>query len=80
MCPAIVSRMVTGDAPPISCWTIFSLYLVTLPEVFAKVNLAQVARFSKVPVTLRAPNQTIQIKSKERESRYWLTDQAILFS
>ena len=31
---------VSGDAP-ISYWPIFSLSLVTVPEVFAKVNLAQ---------------------------------------
>ena len=42
-CPAIASGMVTCDAP-ISYWTIFSFYLVTVPEVFPKVNLSQVAR------------------------------------
>ena len=40
MRPAIVSGIVTGDAPA-SYWTTFSLFLVTVPEVLAKVNLAK---------------------------------------
>ena len=67
MRPAIVSGMVTGDAP-ISYWTIFSLYLATLPEVFAKVNLAQVARSSKVPMTLRARNQIFKSNRKKERA------------
>ena len=35
MLPAVASGIVTGDAP-VSYWPIFSLSLVTLPEVFAK--------------------------------------------
>ena len=38
--PQILSGIVTGDAP-ISYWSIFSLSLATVPEVFAKVHLAQ---------------------------------------
>ena len=38
MCPAIVSGMVTGDAP-VSYWPISSLPLVTVPEVSAKVKI-----------------------------------------
>ena len=38
--PAIVSGIVTGDAP-VSYWPIFSLSLVTVPKVFAKVKLAK---------------------------------------
>ena len=37
---AIVSGIVTGDAP-VSYWSISPLPLVTVPEVFAKVNSAQ---------------------------------------
>ena len=41
MRPAIVSGNVTGNAP-VSYWpVVFSLFLVTIPEVFAKVNSAQ---------------------------------------
>ena len=40
MRPAIVSGIVTGDAP-VSCWPIFSLFLVTFPEVFMKVKSAK---------------------------------------
>ena len=47
ICPAIVSGIVTGDAA-ISYWPIFPLSLETVPQVFAKVNLAQFPLFSKV--------------------------------
>ena len=40
MRPAVVSGIVTGGAS-VSYWPIFSLFLVTVPEVFAKVNSAQ---------------------------------------
>ena len=40
MLPAVASGIVTGDAP-VSYWPIFSLSLVTLREVFAKVSSAQ---------------------------------------
>ena len=40
MRPAIVSGIVTGVAP-ISDWPIFSLSLVTVSKVFAKVNSSQ---------------------------------------
>ena len=39
MCPAIVYGIVTGDVP-VSYWLIFSLSLVTVPEVFPKVNFS----------------------------------------
>ena len=39
---AIVSGMVTGDVP-VSYWPVFSLSLVTVPEVFAKVNSPQLS-------------------------------------
>ena len=38
MHPAIVSGIVTGDAP-VSYWLIVSLSFITVPEVFVKVNL-----------------------------------------
>ena len=38
--PAIVSGIVTGDVS-VSYWLIFSPSLVTVPEVFAKVNSTQ---------------------------------------
>ena len=41
MRPAIVFGIVTGNAP-VSYWLFFSLSLVTIPEVFAKVNATQV--------------------------------------
>ena len=41
MRPAIYSGIVAVDAPVVSYWPIFSLSLVTVPEVFAKVNSAQ---------------------------------------
>ena len=47
MSPAIVSGIVTGDAP-VSYWPIFSPSLVTVPEVFAWVNSAQFLLVSKV--------------------------------
>ena len=47
MSPAIVSGIVTGDAP-VSYWSIFFLSLVTVPEVFAWVNSAQFLLVSKV--------------------------------
>ena len=40
MFPAIVSGIVTGDAP-VSYWPIVSLSLVTVPEVFMKVKSAK---------------------------------------
>ena len=46
MCLPSVSGIVTGDAP-VSYWPILSLYLVTVPEVFAKVNSAQSPRLLK---------------------------------
>ena len=40
MCPTIVSGIVSGDAL-VSYWPIFSLSLVTVPEVFMKVKSAK---------------------------------------
>ena len=40
MCPEIVSRIVSGDAH-VNYWPILLQSLVTIPEVFAKVILAQ---------------------------------------
>ena len=40
MCPATISGMVSEDAP-VSYWPIFSLFLITVPEVFAKVDSTQ---------------------------------------
>ena len=39
MRPAIGSGIATGDAP-VSYWQIFSLSLVTVPEVFMKVKFS----------------------------------------
>ena len=47
MLPAIILSTVTGDAL-VSYWPIFFLSLVTIPEVFAKVNSAQFPLVSKV--------------------------------
>ena len=47
MRPAIVSGIVTGDAP-VSYWPIFLPSLVTVPEVFAKVNSTQFPLVSKL--------------------------------
>ena len=47
MLPAIILSTVTGDAL-VSYWPIFFLSLVTIPEVFAKVNSAQFPLISKV--------------------------------
>ena len=44
MRPAIVSGIVTGDAP-VSYWPIFSLSPVIVPEVFTKVKLAKFPSF-----------------------------------
>ena len=38
MCPVIVSGIVSEDAQ-ISYWPLFSLSLITVPEIFAKFNL-----------------------------------------
>ena len=40
MCPAIGSGIASGDAP-VSYWPLFSLSLVTVPEVFMKVKSAK---------------------------------------
>ena len=40
MCPAIVPGIITGETL-ISYWPIFPVFIVTVPEVFAKVNLPQ---------------------------------------
>ena len=40
ICPAVVSGIVTGDAP-VSYWPIFPPFLVTVPKAFAKGNSAQ---------------------------------------
>ena len=40
MRPAIVCGIVTGESP-VSYWPILSLFLVTVPEIFAKVNSTQ---------------------------------------
>ena len=45
--PAIVSGMVTGDAP-VRYWPILSLSLVTVAKVFVKVNLISFLRACKV--------------------------------
>ena len=43
---AVVSEIVTGDAP-VSYWPIFSpVPIVTVPEVFAKVNSVQFVSLS----------------------------------
>ena len=39
MCPAIVSGIATVNAP-VSYWLIVSLFLVTVPEVCARVNFS----------------------------------------
>ena len=44
MRPAIVSGIVTGYVP-VSYWPMSPLSFVSVPEVFAKVNLAQSPRF-----------------------------------
>ena len=46
MSPANVSGIVTRDAL-VSYWPDFPVSLVTLPKVFAKVNLAQISSSSK---------------------------------
>ena len=40
MCPAVFLLITTGDAL-VSYWPMFFLPLVTVPEVFAKVNSSQ---------------------------------------
>ena len=47
MCPVIVSGIVTGDAL-VSYWPVFSLLLEIVPDVFGKVNLAQIIIVSNV--------------------------------
>ena len=42
MIPAVVSGIVTGEAP-VRYWPIFSLSVVTVPEDFAKNNLVPVS-------------------------------------
>ena len=49
MGPAIVSGIVTWDAL-ISYWPIFSLSLISVPEVFAKTNSSQFPLVSKVAI------------------------------
>ena len=46
MCPASVSRIVTGDAP-VTHWPIFFPALGKVPEVVAKANSAQSPSFLK---------------------------------
>lgn len=40
MHPAVVSEIVTDDVS-VSCWPIISPFPITVPQVLAKVNLAQ---------------------------------------
>ena len=42
MCPVVFLLIFTGDAL-VSYWPMFFLSLVTVPEVFAKVNSTQVS-------------------------------------
>ena len=42
MRPAIVCGIVTGETP-VSYWPILSLFLATVPEIFAKVNSTQLS-------------------------------------
>ena len=46
ICPALTSGILTGHVP-VSYWPILSLSLVTVPEVFTKVNLTQFPFFAK---------------------------------
>ena len=52
MRPAIILSIVTRDAL-VSYWPIFSLSLITVPEVFAKVNSAQFPLVCKVANSLK---------------------------
>ena len=66
MCPAIASGIATGDAP-VSYWPIFSLSLVTVPEVFMKVKSA---KFSSC-FFLKWRMQTINNQYVPRIPLYW---------
>ena len=68
----MVSGIVTGDAT-VSYWSIFSLSLVTVPEVLAKVNSPQVPSFSKMgnlETSTRTPN-TEEIQESIRREYLW---------
>ena len=72
MCPAIVSGIVTEDAP-VSYWPFFSLCLVTVPEVFAKVNSPQFPSFSQMrnlETSARRPN-TEEIQESIKREYLW---------
>ena len=45
MSPAVVSGIVTGDAP-VGYWPIFSQSSATVPEAFADVNSTQFSDFA----------------------------------
>ena len=63
MRPAIVSGMVTWNARS-AIGQFFSLYLVTVPEVFAKVNSAQLPfRFWRDEIILQIMNLCLQYLS-----------------
>ena len=65
----MVSGIITGDAP-VSYGSIFSLSLVTVPEVFAKVNSPQFPSFSKtgnLETSARRPNTEEIQESIKRE-------------
>ena len=63
MRPAIVSGMVTWSARS-AIGQFFSLYLVTVPEVFAKVNSAQLPfRFRRDEFILQIMNLCLQYLS-----------------
>ena len=52
MCPAIDSGIVAGEAQ-LSYWPIlFSLSIVTVPEVFAKTNLVQLPSWSFIKLRI----------------------------
>ena len=68
----MVSGIITGDAP-VSYWSIFSLSLVTVPEVFAKVNSPQFPSFSKMgnlETSARRPN-TQEIQESIKREYLW---------
>ena len=82
MLPAIILRTVTGDAL-VSYWPIFFLSLVTIPEVFAKVNSAQFPLISKVAnsqkIAFFGPYGRVRRGDKESApSKLFITIQVLL--
>ena len=71
MLPAIVSGIITGHEP-VSYWLIFSLSLVTIPEVFAKLDSSQFPIFSFLTWQIPSAESSFNNTSRITPVNTWL--------